>query len=186
LEDEVILPMIRANASNKKIRIWSAGCSSGAEPYSIAMVVAKALENYKGWDVKILATDIDTNMLNHCKTGIYRGDEIKEIPSKYRKYVSVKKGDEGKEDLIMSNTLKNLITFNALNLLEPWPMKSRFDVIFCRNVVIYFDKPTQKNLFNRYAEHINKDGWLYIGHSENLFGVTDKFVLQEKTIYKPT
>jgi chemotaxis protein methyltransferase CheR len=166
----------------KRLRIWSAGCSTGAEPYSIACVLAQVLENNKnisGIDAKILATDIDTNMINQGRAGVYKASELQDIPKKYHKYASI----EG-EQMEMSDKLKELIIFNPLNLLEQWPMKGKFDIIFCRNVVIYFDKPTQRILFDRYAKMLNKGGWLYIGHSENLFDVCDKFALQEKTVYR--
>lgn len=183
LKTQVLEPFFKVG-KEKKLRIWSAGCSQGSEPYSIAMVVADCMEKHKGFDVKILATDIDTNMLARGRSGSYRMEDLESIPTQYRKYISVKKR-EGEEGILMAPKLREMITFNQLNLLaEPWPMKGQFDVIFCRNVVIYFDKPTQKILFNRYADQAKSQAWLYIGHSENLFNVCDRFKLQGKTIYR--
>lgn len=183
LRDEV-LPALAARNKDKKIRIWSAGCSQGSEPYSIAMVLADFLEKNAGWDAKILATDIDTNMLKRGRSGSFRVEDMQSIPSRYHNYVSSKKR-EGEQGIVMSEKLQKLITFNHLNLLDsPWPMKGLFDIIFCRNVVIYFDKETQKPLFERYAKQMKPEGWLFIGHSESLFKVTDKFKLIGKTVYQ--
>jgi chemotaxis protein methyltransferase CheR len=182
LKSAVLEPLLKT-AKTKRLRIWSAGCSQGCEPYSIAMVLADLLDKYRGWDAKILATDIDTNMIARGRSGEYRAEDYDSIPAAYRKYVSVKRG--GDDKMLMSPVIKSLITFNPLNLLvEPWPMRGVFDVIFCRNVVIYFDKDTQKILFNRYAEQMKSQGWLYIGHSENLSGVCNRFKLNGKTIYQ--
>lgn len=163
-----------------RIRIWSAGCSSGMEPYSIAMTAKEALESRK-CDIKILATDIDTNMLDRGRKGEYADDEYKNIPMRYHNDVTT---DDSTNTMQMDASLRNLITFNHLNLLESWPMKGPFDAIFCRNVVIYFDKATQATLFNRMATLLTDDGFLYIGHSENLNKVTNKFELIGRTIYR--
>lgn len=169
--------------ANKKLRIWSAASSSGPEPYSIAMTVCEALSNISSWDVKILATDIDTNMLAKCKAGRYENRILADIPEAYqKKYVD--KDDKSSGYGVMSDRLKNMIAFNHLNLLEGWPMKGKFDFVFCRNVVIYFDKETQKVLFDRMANVMNPDSILYIGHSENLFKICDRFELIGRTIYK--
>lgn len=167
--------------SNTRLRMWSAGCSSGMETYSIAMVLRSVVDALSLTNAKILATDIDTNMLDRGRCGEYNIEELEHIPEEYRKYVTVQK----REGLIcMSEDLKELISFKRLNLLEAWPFRGPFDVIFCRNVVIYFDKPTQKKLFSRYADMMKPDGWLYIGHSENLQHVCNRFELKGRTIYR--
>lgn len=166
----------------KRIRIWSAASSSGQEPYSIAMVVLDVFGENSSTDIKILATDIDTNMLSKCKTGIYDDNHLEGIPSEYaKKFVVRTKGQNGGE---MSKSLKKLLTFNQLNLLENWPMKGLFDIVFCRNVVIYFSRETQKILFDRMANVMKPDSIVYIGHSENLFKVSDRFQLIGRTTYK--
>jgi chemotaxis protein methyltransferase CheR len=179
LHDKVLAPLVASGT--KKLRIWSAGCSSGMEPYSIAMTTKSAIKDLKSWDARILATDIDTNMLNTGMEGVYPGDQLENIPAAYRGDV---KADASEARIRMSSDLKGLISFKPLNLLEWWPMKGMFDVVFCRNVVIYFDKPTQAKLFNRMADLIQPGGWLYIGHSENLFKVCDRFELVGRTIYR--
>ncbi len=147
----------------------------------MAMTVKAAIPNLTGWDARILATDIDTNMLATGAKGEYTLDQYENIPSAYRNDVEVLKKDNR---MRMGQELKDLIAFKQLNLLEQWPMKGPFDAIFCRNVVIYFDKPTQQVLFNRMAEMLKPNGWLYIGHSENLFKVCDRFELTGRTIYR--
>ena len=181
LHDQVLTPLVKKTGGDKRLRIWSAGCSAGMEPYSIAMTVKSAFKNLSTWDAKILATDIDTNMLNTGTAGQYAQEQLENIPEHYRSDVSVVKGNDR---IQMSDSLKEMIAFKPLNLLEHWPMSGSFDAVFCRNVVIYFDKPTQAKLFNRMADLIKPDGWLYIGHSENLFNVCDRFELIGRTIYQ--
>jgi chemotaxis protein methyltransferase CheR len=172
-----ILPQVK---ENRKMRIWSAGCSSGMEAYSIAMTSLGTLpEASKNWDLRILATDIDTNMLDRGLKGEYNADEYSNIPAEYRHFVQ-KQG----ATMQMGAELQKLIAFKYLNLLESWPMKGQFDAIFCRNVVIYFDKETQKKLFSRMKKHLSATGFLYIGHSENITAICPDFELIGKTIYK--
>lgn len=178
----VLSDIVAKNQPRKRIRIWSAASSSGPEPYSIAMTALESIKNMNGWDLKILATDIDTNMLEVCKKGEYENRLLDGIPADYmKKYVNEIKGRNAS---VMDDRLKKMITFKQLNLLHKWPMKGPFDVIFCRNVVIYFNKETQVTLFNRIADLMTPDGILYIGHSESLFKVCDRFELVGKTIYR--
>lgn len=171
---EVALPALRGK---DRIRIWSAGCSTGEEPYSIAMTV-KETPNVSIYNLKILATDIDTQVVSHASQGLYqKADGISS--SLKDKYCTPKEGG-----VCMSNELKSLITFKQLNLLGPWPMNGPFDIVFCRNTVIYFDKPTQQKLFKKMADVMPIGTYLYIGHSENLFNVSDQFKLVGQTIYQ--
>ena len=178
LRDQVLTPMVAAKQN--RLRIWSAGCSAGMEPYSIAMTVKSIFGDSKNCDAKILATDIDTNMLKTGAAGEYAAEQLENIPATYLS--DVQKNDKNR--IQMSGDLREMIAFKPLNLLESWPMKGPFDAVFCRNVVIYFDKPTQTKLFSRIADLIKPDGWLYIGHSENLFKVCDRFELVGRTIYR--
>ena len=153
----------------KKLRIWSAGCSAGMEPYSIAMVLREVLPEVDSWDAKILATDLDTNMLNTGIEGEYKISEFEDIPKNYQEeFVKV---SNAQDKIAMSPRLKKLISFKQLNFIDPWPVKGPFDIIFCRNVVIYFTKETQKVLFDKFANVMAPDGILYIGHSESLHNV---------------
>lgn len=159
-----------------KLRLWSAGCSAGAEPYSMAMILRENLPNLNRLDCKILATDIDTTMLEKGRRGEYPDDWLEKIPTALRmKYVNGRR---------MAESLREVIAFKALNLLDNWPFNGPFDAIFCRNVVIYFDKETQRTLFNRIADKLTPEGYLYIGHSESLHNISDRFKLVGKTIYQ--
>jgi chemotaxis protein methyltransferase CheR len=163
----------------KRIRIWSAGCSSGEEAYSIAMVAAETLGFPMVHDFKILATDIDTNVLAHAVKGEYRIS--KEIsPNRLKAFFK----EAPHKTFQVCERLKKMVVFNALNILGPWPMKNQFDIIFCRNVVIYFDRKSQIALFDRFADILKPGGWLYIGHSENLCQISDRFQLLGRTIYQ--
>jgi chemotaxis protein methyltransferase CheR len=172
----------RRSGARSRLRIWSAGCSSGEEPYSIAMTMREACNDHlTGWDAKILATDIDTNVLATGEAGIYPEDRVAPVPPAYRaRYIASHPG----RTISVDDSLRSLISFKPLNLLEDWPMTGPFDVIFCRNVVIYFDKPTQRALFDRFADMLGEGGLLYVGHSESLFRVCDRFTAAGRTIYR--
>ena len=179
-----LLPEIRANKSNRKIRVWSAGCSSGEEPYSIAMTLRDFFPEASGWDIKILATDLDSNMVNKAARGVYDEDRVTGIDKKQiKKWVRRGSGNMA-GSVKICNEIQSMITFKQLNLMHEWPLKGPFDFMFCRNVVIYFSKETQKELFDRYADLLVSDANLFIGHSESLFKVTDRFKSLGKTIYK--
>ncbi len=184
LKETVIPELIRNNAHTKRLRIWSAGCSSGEEPYSIAMCLREALPKSAGWDVKILATDLDSNMVQRGKDGIYTTERVEGLSdARMKKWVKRGTG-ENSDKVRMSQELRDLITFKELNLMESWPIKGPFDFMFCRNVVIYFNKDTQRELFDRYADLLAPKAHLFIGHSESLNKVTVRFDLLGKTIYQ--
>ena len=184
LKKTVIPELIRNNAGTKRIRIWSAGCSSGEEPYSIAMCMREALPKSSGWDVKILATDLDSNMVERGKSGVYTTERVEGLtPERMKKWVKKGTGDNA-DKVRMSEDLRDMITFKELNLMEAWPIKGPFDFMFCRNVVIYFNKDTQRILFDRYADLLSPKAHLFIGHSESLNKVTERFDLLGKTIYQ--
>lgn len=184
LRNELLPALMIQNQSTRKIRIWSAGCSTGEEPYSIAMVVRDVIREDSGWDVKILATDLDSNVLATGQKGVYPASRIEGVPDAYKhRWVLRGKGAQSDKVKIRSE-LQSLITFKRLNLIEPWPVKGPMDIIFCRNVVIYFDKDTQRDLFFRFAEVLRPDGHIFIGHSENIFNVSDRFKLLGRTMYK--
>jgi len=179
-----VLPELEKTKKDKRIRIWSAGCSSGEEPYSIAMTVQDYFAHKDGWDIKILASDLDFDMVDRASRGVYNADRVTGLDKKHlQKYVKKGKGDlQG--SVKMDRRLMDMITFKQLNLLHEWPFKGPFDFMFCRNVVIYFNKETQKELFDRYADHLPENAPLFIGHSESLFKVTDRFKSMGQTIYR--
>lgn len=181
LIDEVLPELVEKNAATRRIRIWSAGCSTGEEPYSIAIALHENLSRFPNWDIKILATDLDSNVLAHAGAGIYANDRVEKMRPDRLKSCFNRTAD-GR--WTMAQSLKNLITFKQLNLMHDWPMRGPFDVIFCRNVVIYFDKPTQRELFDRMANMQVGGAHLFIGHSESLFKVTERYKLIGRTVYQ--
>ncbi|MBE9562753.1 MAG: protein-glutamate O-methyltransferase CheR [Proteobacteria bacterium] len=180
LLERVLLPrLLTKNSASRRIRIWSAGCSSGEEAYSIAMVVKEVVPS--GWDIKILATDLDSSVVAAGKQGIYTTEQAKKIsPIRLKNWFTM---IPDTRKLQVASELRSLITFKHLNLMNRWPMQGPFDIIFCRNVVIYFDKSTQKVLFERFANLLDNNGYLLIGHSENLFQLTTRFRLLKQTVY---
>lgn len=177
------LPRLFASKSSRELRIWSAGCSTGAEPYSIAMAVAEVVP--PDWTVRILATDIDTDVLEIARTGIYDLDWVsKSLDATRMKRWLMRGSGQHADKVRISQEICEMVTFLPLNLLEAWPMRRCFDMIFCRNVVIYFDKSTQAVLFDRMANQMTPDGYLFIGHSESLNRVSERFRLVGRTIYQ--
>jgi len=183
LKSNVLPELLRLNADTRRIRIWSAGCSTGEEPYSIAMTVREMIPASKDWDIRILATDLDTNVLAHAKAGVYSLERINNLSKPRLKRWFLRGRGEQSDSVKVRAELQNMITFKQLNLMEPWPIKNQFDIIFCRNVVIYFDKPTQKVLFKRYHDVLQDHGHMFIGHSETMFKVSDDFKLIGNTTY---
>ncbi|MDY1548057.1 CheR family methyltransferase [Luteibacter sahnii] len=184
LVDE-LLPRWLAEKQGGRLRIWSAGCSTGEEPYAIAMVLAEALERAKAnVDAKILATDLSPQALEAARKGVYAVDRLGGVSEERRKRWFQR--GEGSFDgyARVHPRLRELVTIQPLNLLHEWPMQGRFDAIFCRNVVIYFDKPTKQRLFSRYAGMLDSRGYLFLGHSESMYGLSDDFDLIGRTVYR--
>ncbi len=178
------LPQLIKAKTNKRIRIWSSASSTGEEPYSIAMTVMDFMaDKLSSWDVKILATDIDSNVLAKASEGIYL-DKDNIMPMNTKKRFFNTGTAQNKEQIRAKQNIKDLITFKQLNLLHEWPMKGTFDVIFCRNVVIYFDKDTQNDLFNRFHQLLSPGGLLILGHSENLGKCQQYFETAGRTVFR--
>jgi|TARA_B100000029_G_C17605110_1_gene967145 chemotaxis protein methyltransferase CheR len=177
---DTVIPELKKK-SDKKVRIWSSGCSIGQEAYTIAFTLAEA-HLASSFDVKILATDLDSNVVSTGAEGIYPADSLMSVPDDTveRFFEKNRAGNQVR----VKKSMRDLVHFKRLNLLEGWPMKGKFDVIFCRNVVIYFNRETQKTLFNRYADYLPVGGYLIIGHSESLNGLTDRFKSVGNTIYQ--
>jgi chemotaxis protein methyltransferase CheR len=153
-----------------KVRLWSAACSNGQEPYSIALTILSMMPDAERYDIKILATDIDPNMIAEGRAGVYDRSAAESIPLDLRRrWCSPVTGPRG-EAVGMNDEVRALVSFRELNLIGPWPMAGKFQAIFCRNVVIYFDEPTQSRLWSRFVPLLTPHGRLYIGHSERLCG----------------
>ncbi|MDV3252163.1 protein-glutamate O-methyltransferase CheR [Devosia sp. BK] len=164
----------------QKLRIWSAGCSTGQEPYTIGMDLLGAFPELKRWDFKILATDIDTAVIAKAARGIYPDNELSGLSAERSR--PFQRRNDGTVEV--PQAVRELVSFKQLNLITEWPMKGPFDAIFCRNVAIYFDKPTQGMVFGRFGKLLAPDAFLYIGHSENLGSGGEGFRLVGKTIYQ--
>jgi chemotaxis protein methyltransferase CheR len=184
LLEHVLQARAAQRSPSRRIRIWSAGCSSGEEPYSLAMTVLEALPNLRSWDIKILATDLDSDVLARAQRGIYTADRVRALSTqRLSRFFIERRGRDGPCYEVVPE-LMSLITFRQLNLMHHLPMKGPLDVIFCRNVVIYFDKDTQRELFSRVAQLQRPGDLLFLGHSESLFKVSESYNPIGKTIYR--
>ena len=179
--ESLVLPRFR-NSGGRKIRLWCAGCSSGEEPYSLAILLRQSLEPADLRDCLILATDISTRMLDMAKNGAYPEQRMANVPANIRSAYFTRTGAQA--PLFKAGPeLKRMIRFRRLNLAGTWPMKGRFDVIFCRNVMIYFDRQTQAELVAKFHEFLNPGGYLIVGHSESLVNVRHEFQYVQPSIY---
>jgi chemotaxis protein methyltransferase CheR len=184
LREQLLQPLAVHRAGTRRMRIWSAGCSTGEEAYSLAMTVLETLPDLRMLDLKILATDLDSDVLARAQRGIYAADRVRALgPQRHARFFEERRGRDGPCYEVTSE-LKSLVTFRQLNLMHPLPMKGPLDAIFCRNVVIYFDKDTQRELFARVA-HLQRAGdLLFLGHSESLFKVSESYTPIGKTVYR--
>lgn len=173
------------SSGRRIVRIWSAACSTGEEPYTIAMVMAKHLVEPYNIPVKILATDIDTNVLKTAVRGVYESGVLNTVPEEYmKKYFLRGKGDSLGLFKIKDD-IKQMVTFKQLNFIAPeYPVTSTFDIIFCRNVIIYFNPETKRMVVNRLFRYLNDGGYIMMGHSETLFNMIDGLVYLKNTIYQ--
>jgi chemotaxis protein methyltransferase CheR len=172
---------------SQTLRIWHAGCSTGEEPYSMAMTLLEAFRTRPLWDIRLLATDIDTNVLEFAQKGVYENERVQPVPPDYLKRFFLRGKGEMHGFVKVKPEVSDLVTFKKLNLLdEPWPFRPecRFDAIFCRNVVIYFDQPTQRKVFERLGGMLRPGGHLFVGHSESLFRLSHVLVAVGGTIYQ--
>lgn len=178
------LPAISENlGSIKKLKIWSAACSSGEEPYSIAMIANAFFEN-ASVDLKILATDINSEVLEVARRGIYGKQKLDEIPNYFReKYFK----SHGEDFFKINSGLAGSVYFRKLNLVDrDFPFKGTFEIIFCRNTLIYFDSLVQKQVVEKFRHYLKKGGYLFLGHAESLNGKVDGFEFVAPAIYKKT
>jgi chemotaxis protein methyltransferase CheR len=176
---------LKRKARTNRIRIWSAGCSTGEEPYSLAMYIASQMEDLPKWDLRILATDISTRVLAVASRGIYSRSKIAGIPESIRRsYFQPCCPDKDCSDFQIVSPIRSLTTFRRLNLKDPYPFKGPFDFIFCRNVMIYFDKQTQEALIQRMASYLVSGGYLFVGHAESLTGLNHPLSYVRPAVYR--
>ena len=185
---ERILPeMVRLHTfgARKKLNVWSAACSTGEEPYTLAMVLSEFAEGCPGFDFSILATDISTAVLEKARSGIYEHDRVSQIPMMLRKKYLLKSKEKDKGLVRIAPELRNAVRFERLNFLEEeYGIDKPMAIVFCRNVLIYFDRPIQEKLVNRLSQHLMHGGYLFVGHSENLHGMDLPLVQTATTIYR--
>ena len=168
LRDQVLPGLLSRARSGGRVRIWSAGCSTGQEPYSIAMTLLDLAADAANLDIKILASDIDPNVIATAQQGYYDIRSISDIDHSLQQEFLTPVKSSNKNGFRIADPIRNLVAFRELNLLSRWPISGTFDVIFCRNVVIYFDEATQLSLWPRFESVTAPDGWLFVGHSERL------------------
>jgi chemotaxis protein methyltransferase CheR len=182
LAQQLLPALERRTGAARRMRLWSAGCSTGEEPYSIAMVLLESMRHLRDWDIRILATDIDTNVLSHARSGLYSDERVEKMASG-RLSRWFERTQDGQQFMVRDE-LKQLISFKTLNLMDEWPMKGPFDVIFCRNVIIYFDRETQRQIVARMAALQRPDDHLILGHAESLLQVSKQYRLVGDTIHR--
>ena len=179
LREAVLKPYAQKNGG--RLRIWSAGCSSGEEAYSIGLNMLDVLGGTIPADARILASDIDTKMLARARRGHYPADKCGDIDPRFQRFL---KAAASGTEMVMPESLTKTIAFRRLNLLEAWPMRGKFDAIFCRNVMIYFSQATKNQLIDRFASQLAPGGYLYLGHSESMLGQHPRLESIGETIYR--
>jgi chemotaxis protein methyltransferase CheR len=176
-----MVPQWRQN--RHPIRCWSAGCSSGEEPYSLAMVLREELPETDRWDIRILATDISTRILATARQAVYTQETLSDVPAQLlHKYLALVRR-EPTPTYQVNETIRGMVRLTRLNLMHKWPMRGPFDAIFCRNVMIYFDKPTQEWLVQRFWTLLRPGGHLFIGHAESLSAASHHFRYVQPAVY---
>jgi chemotaxis methyl-accepting protein methylase/signal transduction histidine kinase len=177
---EKILPELKG----QRLRFWSAACSSGEEPFSLAILLMENVPQIKSRDVRILATDISTKMLNKARRAVYEEGTLRDVPRLFLQKYFIKVLNQHPLAYQVKDNVSSMVQLTLLNLMDSWPMKGPFNVIFCRNVMIYFDRPTQQKLINRFWELIEPGGYLFVGHSESLSAISHKFKYIRPATYR--
>ncbi|TVQ51736.1 MAG: protein-glutamate O-methyltransferase CheR [Phycisphaerales bacterium] len=185
LEREFYTPLARGNTTlpGRAIRIWSAGCSTGCEPYSMAINACDSLSNRSDWNISILATDLSNSAVEEARNGVYQRQQLEKVPEEIiRKYFRSVSGQ--KDRVQVCDEIRQMVKVAQLNLMDVWPMKGPFDVIFCRNVMIYFDTATRRDLVLRFHELLRPGGIFAVGSAETLSGLNTPFRPVQASMYK--
>lgn len=180
---DVVLPYLVKTITDKDLRIWSAGCSSGEEPYTLAMLISDYFNSVKlFWETGVLATDLSTAVLQKAAKGIYDAEQLISLPDHWKKIYFQHLNADSR---ILVDKIRNNVTFRRFNLMEAvFPFKKQFHVIFCRNVMIYFDQPTKNKLLNKFYNCLAPGGYLFIGHSESIPRDETKFKYIMPAVYR--
>jgi chemotaxis protein methyltransferase CheR len=186
LVESAIPSLTKANGAgfSKPFKIWSAGCSTGEEPYTMSMVLAEFAAAQPGFRSSILATDISTAVLTKAHQAIYGEDRVETVPQAMKKKYLLKSRDKDRSLVRIVPELRSMIRFKRLNFMEEFDLREQMDVIFCRNVIIYFDKPTQERLLNKFHKQLVPGGYLFLGHSESLNGLDVPLTSVASTVYR--
>jgi chemotaxis protein methyltransferase CheR len=180
-----LLPHWFARHDNKRVfSVWSAGCSSGEEPYTIAIVLNEFAEKNSGFRFSILGTDISNEILEKAQRAVYHEDRIDPVPNNLKKKYFLRSKDRKQKLVRVVPELRNQVAFRLLNFMDDFSFRETMDVIFCRNVVIYFEKPVQERLFQKFCEHLHPNGHIFIGHSETLAGMSLPLKQLSPTVYQ--
>jgi len=173
--EDVLLQMVKEKitAGNKRIRLWSAGCSTGEEPYTLAIILLEMLPDPDQWTIEIMASDINTRVLDIARKGFYNSRSIKDVPLEYLKRYFTQRFDTH----ILNIKIRNMVTFKIINLMKDREMEAQanYDLIFCRNVLIYFDTDSRLSVLNRFYQSLRSEGYIYLGHSESVARITNSF-----------
>jgi len=181
----ILAELLKSLADRPEIRLWCSAASTGEEPYSMAVTALEAL-GPKASKVRILATDIDTNVLATAQAGVYSEESLRRIDEATRRGYFLRGGRQNAGRVRVKHQVQSLVDFRQLNLLDSnWPLKRPYDAIFCRNVMIYFDRPTQRRILEKFLPLLQPHGRLFVGHSESLGYARDLFHLEGRTVYRP-
>lgn len=173
-----------AHGSSREFRLWSAGCSSGEEPYTLAIVLSEYARAHAGFRFKILATDISTLVLEKAQRGIFTAEVASPVPVAESRRYFMRSRDRSSDRMRIVPELRETIEFRRLNLMEDFGLAERFDAIFCRNVIIYFDRPTQERLFHKFSVQLVDGGYMFVGHSESLHSLNVPFKPVAPAVYR--
>ncbi|HZG76726.1 MAG TPA: protein-glutamate O-methyltransferase CheR [Paenibacillus sp.] len=177
-----VLPYLERTVASRDLRVWSAGCSYGQEPYTLAMLLADYFGPEKGvWDKTILATDISPRAIEQAKNGVYKAEDVSQLPERWRRTYFQARGDESSA---VVPKIKNEVLFRTLNLIHPFPFRRPFHVIFCRNVMIYFDAKLRGELLRKFYDALEPGGYLFIGHSESISREETAFQYVMPAVYR--
>ncbi len=186
LEKE-LLPLLVQNRTRGVIKVWSAGCSSGEEPYTLAIVLQEFKEKNPGFDYHILATDISTQVLQHGANAVYKEDKIAIVPNHLKKKYFLRSKNRELSQVRVIKTLRDKVLFQRLNFMDTtYHVNDTFDIIFCRNALIYFERPNQENVINKLVNKLKPDGYFFLGHSESITNMNVPLKSVKPTIFRKT
>lgn len=184
LAARVLPELIKSSRGKREITLWSSACSSGEEPYTMAMVVADYLTHHSGWSFRIMATDISTKVLSQAQRGVYTSDRVAKVPAPFLKKFYQKGVGASAGYVKIKDSLRQHIAFSRFNLMHEFPWREELDVIFCRNVMIYFNRQTQQELISKFYRALVPGGYLFIGHSESITSLEHDFTQVDATAYQ--